>query len=541
VQAALPESQTRPDAAWPLPARVHAVIAARLEQLSDASREIVRLAASIGRSFTLDLLIEASGANTDVVVAALDELWHRQIIRAHGVSTYDFSHDKIREVAYTGMSAPRRVLLHRRVAEALERSAGANREGVNAQLAAHFEQGGRPAQAVPYYQRAAELAQRVYAHYEAIHLLRKGLDLLAALAPGPERDTRELAMQAALGTSLVATQGYAAPDAIAAYRRALTLCEELGQPASGPVLRGLAIASVSRALFDQAREFGDQLLTLAHARNDAALLVEGHYVQGAALFWSGELAGSREHLEQALNCYPSPAAGDHLRLYAQDPRIVCASRLAVDLWLLGHPREARVSMTRALELAHDLAHPFSLGYALTWSTWLAVLERNIDAVLEASETCLALSNDHAMHLWRAALSVHRGWALAERGDAQAGISLMREGLATHSMQGNVFAQPWYLGLLAEQQAKIGQIDEGLAAVGEALAAVQATGERWYEAELYRCRGVLLELGGQVSDAAVAFAQALTIAQQQGARGLELRAEASLAQLPRIQARRQSAR
>jgi predicted ATPase len=154
------------------------------------------------------------------------------------------------------MSAARRSMLHRRVGHALERSSASDRDGASAQVAAHYEQGGLPAQAVPYYHRAAELAQRVHAHHEAIHLLRRGLELLAGLARGQERDTQELAMQTALGTSHVATSGYGAPAAVAPYRRAQELCQHLGQPASPPVLRALAIASISHAHFAQAQEFG---------------------------------------------------------------------------------------------------------------------------------------------------------------------------------------------------------------------------------------------------------------------------------------------
>ena len=510
-----------------LPPKVHAVIAARLAQLSDPTREIVRLAATIGRSFTLDLLIDASASDIDGVVAAIDELWQRQIVREHGTSAYDFSHDRIREVAYTDMSAARRSMLHRRVAQALERGSGANGDGVSAQVAAHYEQGGLPARAVPHYRRAAELAQRVHAHHEAIHLLRRGLDLLAGLAPGQERDAQELAMQTALGTSHVATIGYGAPAAVAPYRRAQELCRQLEQPPSPPVLRGLAIASISHAHFDRAQEFGDQLVRLASERNDPMLLVEGHYVLGVALFWKGALVSSRQHLEQALGHYPSSGSADHLSLYTQDPRVVCASRLAVDLWLLGYPRDARAKMTEALDLAHELAHPFSLTYALSWGMWLAVLERDVQLALEASDEGISLCREHGMDVWLGGLYVGRGWALGERGDAPAGISLMHEGIAVHRATGNVFQLPWYMGLLAEQYGKIARTDQGLSTISDALAAVERTGERWCEAELYRYRGVLLELRGDAMDAEMAYQRTLSIARQQQARGLEPRAASSL--------------
>src|SRR5262249_2131996 len=87
-----------------LPPRVHAVIAARLAQLSAPARMVAGLAATIGRAFTFEILARASEYDEDSLVHALDELWQRRIVRGQGANTYDFSHDKIREVAYAEVS-----------------------------------------------------------------------------------------------------------------------------------------------------------------------------------------------------------------------------------------------------------------------------------------------------------------------------------------------------------------------------------------------------------------------------------------------------
>jgi hypothetical protein len=261
---------------------VHAVISARLAQLSDSARATVSLAATIGREFTLDVLIQASDDDVDSLVGSLDELWQRRIVREHGTSAYDFSHDKLREVAYAEMSAVRRLTLHRRVARALEEVYAANLDAVSAQVATHYEQGGLAAQAVPYFQLAAGLAQRVYANAEAILLLNKGLALLASRPASQDRDELELALQTALGTSLVATAGYGASETLRVYTRSQELCQHLGKPPSPPVLRALAIASLAQAEFQQAHGLGDHLLSLATRDHDPVLLVEGHYVLGVS-------------------------------------------------------------------------------------------------------------------------------------------------------------------------------------------------------------------------------------------------------------------
>ena len=161
-----------------LPLKVQSVIVARLGQLSPSTRELAELAATIGREFSIKLLAKTSGREEDILVRQLDELWRRLIIREHGIDAYDFSHDKLREVAYNSMSAARRRLLHRHVARALEILNSNELNPVSRQVAVHYELAGLPEEAIPYYLRAAEVARQVYANEEAIALLQHGLALL---------------------------------------------------------------------------------------------------------------------------------------------------------------------------------------------------------------------------------------------------------------------------------------------------------------------------------------------------------------------------
>jgi predicted ATPase/DNA-binding SARP family transcriptional activator len=539
MQSETPGGASRGSSTGRLPPRVRAVIAARLAQLSDPAREIVGLAATIGRAFTLELLVQArddAAADMDTLVGVLDELWRRRIVREQGTSGYDFSHDKIREVAYDEMSATRRLMLHRRVAQALEHIHAANLDAVSAQVARHYELGGLPVKAVPYFQRAAGLSQLVYANAQAIHLLSKGLTLLASLPPSYERDVQELALQTALGTSLVATNGYGASEVMVAYKRSHELCQQLGKPANPPVLRALAIASIAHAEFQQAHGYGEHLLSLAMHDGDPVLLVEGHYVLGVTLFWKGALVPSRTHLEQALAHYAPSQLAAHLSLYTQNPRVVCLSRLALDLWLLCYPQQAVQKMAEALRVAQQQSHPFSLAYAQFFDMFLATQRRTAQAAARQAEACLALSREHGMDMWLANATMLGGWALAEQGDVEAGIAQMREGLTAFRAGGNVYTIPFYLGLLAQQYGKLGRVERGLTLISEALAAVERTGERWYEAELYRCKGTLLLMRGDDDEAEVALQRALGIARYQAAKAIELRVATSLARLWQAQAR-----
>ena len=126
----------------PLPAGdLTAVLHNRLEHASVAAREVAGLAAAVGTNFTLDLLTEASDLDADMVVEAVDELWRRRIMHEFR-DGYDFSHDLLRETAYAQISPPKRWLLHRRIAQALELLQAEDIGAVSAQLAEQYARGG---------------------------------------------------------------------------------------------------------------------------------------------------------------------------------------------------------------------------------------------------------------------------------------------------------------------------------------------------------------------------------------------------------------
>lgn len=521
----------------PLPPRVQAVIQARLAQLSPATRELAILAATIGRAFTFDVLAQASGCDEDTLVRGLDELWQRHIIREQGSDAYDFSHDKIREVAYAHASTARRRLLHRRVARALETIYVTDLDTVSGQIAAHYEHGGLPAQAIPYYQRAAAMAQRVYANEEAIGLLNRALALLAALPARPERDECELMLQTALGVPLVATRGYGATAVRAAYTRAHALCRRLGKPTSPPVLRALAIAYVVRSELEPAYELGRQLLSQAQHEQDPILLVEAHYVLGVTLFWQGVFATARTHLEQALSYYVPQRSPAHIALYSQDPGVICLSRLAFLLWCLGYPNEAVQQCQAALTRARELSHPFSLAYVMIWSVMLHTYLRDTHTTRALTDATIALCREQRLGIWLPMAIILQGWTLANQGNIETGITQMREGLEAFRATGAEFVRPFFLGLLAELYARAGMPSQGLTLLDEALAAVERSGERWCHADLVRFKGELLQQAAPGTAAPEAcFRQACAIARQQGARAFELRAGLSLSRLLQRQGR-----
>ena len=120
---------------------------------------------------------------------------------------------------------------------------------------------------------------------------------------------------------------------------------------------------------------------------------------------------------------------------------------------------------------------------------------------------------------------------------------MQQGLAAWRATGAEAVTPYILALLAEVYAKAGQREAGFTRLAEALAVVNATGERRWEAELYRLKGegLLAHTTGHDTEAETCFRQALDIARHQEAKSLELRAAVSLSRLWQHQGKRVEAR
>jgi predicted ATPase len=173
----------------------------------------------------------------------------------------------------------------------------------------------------------------------------------------------------------------------------------------------------------------------------------------------------------------------------------------------------------------------------------AVFARDVATVHAYGNHCETVASEQGFAQWAANGRILHGWADAQRGEATTGIARIRDGMAAAEATGTRVFTPFCLALLAEALAFAGEIEEALAALDDALAKAAASGERGWDAEIYRLRG---ELTGRLlhpdpAKAEDSFRTALAIAREQGTRGYELRAATSLARLWREQGRQSEAR
>jgi predicted ATPase len=379
---------------------------------------------------------------------------------------------------------------------------------------------------------------------EAISHLTTGLELLKTLPETAERTQQELPLHIALGASLLAVKGYAASEVQQTYLRAQHLCENLEDPQRlFPVLRGLWSYYHVRTELPTAHALGEQLLTLAQQVQDAGMLVAAHRAVGATLLWLGDTAAAHAHFTQGMALYDSSQHRASVFQHGDDSGVVCHSYNAWTLWCLGYPEQGLTRCREAVTLAQQLAHPNSLGFALSFAAMFHQFRREMRAAQERAEAAISLTTEQGFPYWIAFGTILRGWALlAHQEQAKEGIEQLNQGLRAFRATGAEIAQPYFLALLAEAYGTIEQSEAGLTALADALTLVDTTGERWYEPELYRLKGELLlqQNSDNRTEAETCFQHAISIARSQQAKSFELRTATSLARLWQQQGKRQEA-
>jgi class 3 adenylate cyclase/predicted ATPase len=527
-----------------IPTTLHDSLMARLDRLA-AMKAMAQLGATLGREFAYELLHAVAPWDEGTLHRGLQQLVAAEFLYQRGLppqATYLFKHALIQEAAYQSLLKSTRQQYHQRIAQVLAARFPETAETQPELLAHHYTEAGLPTQAIPYWQRAGQRAVERSATLEAVSHLTKGLEVLATLPDTPERAQQELALHITLGPALMNTKGFEAPEVERVYARARALCQQLGDTRQlFPVLWGLWYLHQVRGQLLRAGEVGEELLGVARQRQDPGLFVVAHRVLGNSLVWRGEFGPAHAHVKHALALYDPQQMRDHAVRYGQDAGVGCRFWGAVTLWLLGYPDQAWQWSEAALTQAQGLRHAFTLQQALCWSALLHHLRGEAAMAQERAEAARALCTEQGFAPYLAWGTILWGSALAAQGAWAEGVAQMRQGLAAYRTRGRL---PWlfFLGLLAEACGRAGQVEEGLRALDEALAAMQTTEERMYAAEVYRLRGELLrqQSAAQQGEAEASVQQALTVARRQQAKSWELRAAMSLSRLWQHQGKRDAA-
>ena len=529
-----------------IPATLQDSLMARLDRLPMV-REVAQLGAVLGREFAYEMVKALAAVEESTLQDRLGQLVGAELLYQRGRpprAKYMFKHALIQDAAYASLLKRTRQQYHQQIAQMLETEFPETVEAEPELVAHHYTEAGLSEQAVGYWLQAGKRAAQRSANVEAINHLSEGLEVLMTLPDTLERARQELDLQITLGPVLMAVKGFASPDTERAYARARELCQQVGEtPQFFPVLHGLWRFHMVRAQFQATRELAEQIFSLAQRAEDPALLLEASRVMGQTMYWIGEMASAREHFQQGIALYDPQKHRSHAFVYGQDPGVYCRGFAAWATWMLGYSDQALHGINEALTLAQELDHPFSLAFALTVATTVRQFRRDAEAVREGAEALIGLSTERGFAFWLAHGKILRGWALTVQGEGADGIAQMRQGLVAYRATGAELDRLYFLSLLAEGYEKVGQLEEGLTVLVEALAMADKTEERYWEAELHRRKGelLLMQQGQKVGEAEECFQKALETARRQQEKSLEVRAAMSLSRLWQQQGKQEEAR
>lgn len=282
------------------------------------------------------------------------------------------------------------------------------------------------------------------------------------------------------------------------------------------------------------RDLGKELLSIATAAQDPALLLQAHHELWANLTELGELTSARTHLEKGFALYDREKHNHHAFLYGgHDPGVCCRYHAADVLWLLGYPDQALSRSRESLALARELSHASTMATALSFAAWFEQRVGERQDVQARLQEGISLATERGFSPRQTQASFLHSWLLVERGDQDAGIAQMSKILSAERAKG--VSGRWnmqFAALLADAYRQTGQSIAGLEIVTEALTRASRTECRLYEAELQRIKGELLltQYTTDEQQAEVCFQNALRIARGQSAKSLELRAAMSMSRL-----------
>jgi len=518
-----------------IPATLQDLLMARLDQLG-AAKKLAQIAAVIGREFPYELLTQIAGWEGQALRGALRMLTSSSIVLDSGErpgTTFMFRHALLQDAAYASLLRSERREWHTRIAATLD-AAYPHRLGTEPEVIAHhYTQAGQYLPAAKFWAQAARQALDRSANVETVAHANQGAQLLADIAPSPERDELELRLELMRGTAYRATKGFASSEVERSFNRVRDLSERLGnQQARIDALRGLFSCFYARGALISAREQGEQVRSLGRELHDADARMLGHWMLGCVAFWQGEYPTARRELEEAFGLYTPQRRRDKMLALQIDPGVNALFHLSCALWVLGYPEQAVHAGDKAIQIARGLAQPFGLAMALFFACRTRACCGDADWVVRHLEELSDLTTQHGLGYLRSCTRVLEAEVLVSQNEAGAALDKQERAFAEFKVQQAGVALPWAMSISASAYIRLGQRENGLAMISSAMELADRSGEHHWDAELWRLKGELLRLAGTGSDAEAesCFRCARKVAQQQQARSLELRACVALAGL-----------
>src|SRR3984957_19204690 len=520
-----------------IPSTLQDSLMARLDRLAPV-RETAQVAAAIGREFSYRLLEAVSPIHGAEVQDALAPLMAAELIHGRGAppeATYVFKHALVQDTAYGSLLRSRRQRIHADIARVLEEEFADQVDAAPAVIARHYAEARLDEQAARYWLKAAEFALSRSAYAEADRYVDAGLALIPRLPQGTERQSLELALHVTRATALSPLKAYTAPETVAAFRAAKRLLDAGDGDDSQRffVLSGLYMTPYIAAQLESALELAREFVEAAERQDEAYYRLVGYRMFAMMQIAMGQNREALKNLQRAVRLRdPSVHKPIGFR-FSTDPGL---SALCSKIWVLSslglHDQAARVrELVRAELPDHKLPGTIALYMQLALA-WPELMYGDLEAAERYAAEHVAFCVERKVEQFRLWGANYQASARAMREPTEENVAGLRGAIAANNRSGGYFSDSIFKSYLAEALLMRGEIAGAKAALQDAFAFVERSGERFWLADLYRVDGqIALRRPETDRDRAEAcFLKAIEIAHGQEARMLELRAATDLARL-----------
>jgi DNA-binding winged helix-turn-helix (wHTH) protein/tetratricopeptide (TPR) repeat protein len=516
----------------PAPSGVQQLVSREVARLAPEDRDVLEVGSVAGFRFTAAAVAAGLDAPEEEVERRAAGLARRGLLEVEGggrgaetagaspSAAFRFIHQLQQEVLYEGVLPGRRSRLHLTQARWLEADSGSGPDCHAAELASHYARGGDDAGAARYLLVAGEQAVDRSADRDAVEILLQAAEAVERMDAGPERARLELNIRLSLGAALIRTQGWAVDEVESSYRRALALCDELGDCQERFLaVWGLASVQELRGHYPES----EALMEAYVDESPTATPPETCELLACSNFHQGHYARALEYAETGLDRYRIDYHSLLTTRYGEDPGVNCGAWAAVSLWLMGRSDAAFAHLHHAVELA---AHrTYSISTARTMGAILHQLRGDAAAAADWARLAVDVADDHGFSFRSAQARMIRGWAAGVAGDPAAGLAELEAGLAAYESTGAAMGRPHYIGLRAELLLQSGRPDDAVAELEYALAQVPPGRTFFFEPELHRLLGLALAArsGDDLAPALAELDEAEAVARAQGSPVLARRA------------------
>jgi class 3 adenylate cyclase/tetratricopeptide (TPR) repeat protein len=516
-----------------IPATLQDSLMERLDRLAPV-RGVAQIGAAIGREFSFSLIAAVAGIDADKLASALAQLEDAELVFRRGTppgAVYTFKHALVQDTAYGSLLRSRRQRLHQQIAQTICDQFPEQAETEPEVIARHFTEAALMDSAVAWWSKAGRRAVSRLANVEAVQSFTKGLELIAALPAGEDRDRQELSFRLSLGLPLLATRGYAASEVERNYEAASALAERLDdREARFTSERGLWNCVYDRGELNRSAALSQRLLTLAEEDGDVTKLALAWRAHGSSLMSRAELVAAEEAFERCIALSDRFLPQSCVERYGEAPQVVAHLYKGVAQCVRGVCDQALENARHALSLARRIKHPLSEAFALSLVSLILLLRREYQACEELSKKQADLCSEHGFVFWYAAHQVTRGASAANLLHRGADVAEAKVGIENWRKTDALLHVPTFSSFLAD--AALACDDRKLAdeALRTGMGAARENSDLLVLADLQRLQGRLLLTEGCRAEAQRAFVEAIETAGRQGAGLYHLRAARDLARL-----------